>query len=68
MEDRPAFQTNEYRGHSVRAYYVGESGDALVQVFQGDDVVWVSKVPAYKIWNYAAHDMHLIDSILDKED
>jgi hypothetical protein len=63
-----AFSTNEYRGHNVRAYYVEESGDAEIEVCRPDRVVRVFKVPAYKIWNYAAHDTDLIDSILDKED
>ena len=69
MEDHPAFQTNEYRGHSVRATYSGgNQGDAIVEVFRGNDVVWAKNVEAYTIWNYAAHDTDLIDAILDKED
>jgi hypothetical protein len=68
MEDRPAFQTNDYRGHSVRATYQGgNQGEATIEVLRGNDAVWVANVPAYKIWNYAAHDTDLIDSILEEE-
>jgi hypothetical protein len=64
-EDKLAYETKEYRGHFIRAYYFGnDSHCARVEVRLGESLVWQANVPAYRIWNYYAHKEDIIDDIL----
>lgn len=51
------------RGFSVRASYLKNSQQALIEISKGDKVVKSFEYPAYRIWNIAAHFDEYIDGL-----
>jgi hypothetical protein len=68
-EEKLAFETKNYRGHFIRAYYLGnDSREARIEMRLGESLVWQKNVPAYRIWNYYAHREDLIDELLESSE
>jgi hypothetical protein len=51
----------DYRGYSVKAFYLKDSQDALVEITKGGKSHRSFLFPAYKIWNIAAHFEDIVD-------
>ena len=59
----------EDRGYGARAWYLEDTpdskGDALIEIFKGDQLLREFLFPAYKIWNIAAHFHDIVDGELE---
>jgi hypothetical protein len=53
--DKVAFDHTEYGYRFVATYLVEPKGDALIEIYRGEEIVRSTFWPAYKIWNIAAH-------------
>ena len=60
--EKLAFETKEYRGYRIKAFYLEEGNrDAKIELWNDKDLVKSTTAPAYRIWNYHAHAMDIID-------
>jgi hypothetical protein len=70
-QDKPAFDIEE-RGYRAKAWYLKDipdsKGDALIEIFAGDELLREFLFPAYKIWNIAAHFGDIVDGEIAKHD
>jgi hypothetical protein len=66
--EKQAFEARD-RGYTVLGYYLmpPDDGVAVVRFLKGDVVVKEAWVPAYKIWNVAAHADRFIDALIASE-
>ena len=64
--DTPAFDLND-RAFKVKAWYLEEQADALIEIQYKDKMIREFIFPAYKIWNIAAHFSDIVDGELSKD-
>ena len=57
-----------YKGFTVKAWYLKDSADALVEIYKGDVMTREFLFPAYKIWNISAHFEDIVDGELENSD
>jgi hypothetical protein len=55
VRDKVAFDITEHGYRFVATYLTEPKGDALIEIFRGEELVRSALWPAYKIWNIAAH-------------
>ena len=56
-----------YRGFTIRASYLHESRNALIEIFRDKEPYGSFLYPAYRIWNLAGiHFEEFVDEELDK--
>ena len=66
VKEKVAFD-GETRGYRFKATYLIEpKGDALIEIFKGEELKKEFLFPSYKIWNISAHADDIIDG-LEKE-
>lgn len=69
--EKPEFDITD-RGFDVKAWYLKDvetsKGDALIEVRYNDKAIRSFVMPAYKIWNIAAHFSDIVDGELSKND
>ena len=65
-----AFETKPDRGYTAKASYLKDpnKGDALIEVFKGDERVRHFLWPAYKVWNISAHFSQIVDGEIKNHD
>lgn len=49
------------RGYTVKAFYLVNSSDALIEIFKDGQPLREFLFPAYKVWNIAAHFRDIVD-------
>lgn len=65
--EKVAFESKEPdRGFTVRASYLVDSQDALIEIFKDGQPHRKFLFPAYKIWNIAAHFHDIVDGELEQ--
>jgi hypothetical protein len=67
--DKLAFESKEPdRGYTVRASYLKapDSDDALVEIFKDGQPLRQFRLPAYKVWNIAAHFRDIVDGEIEQ--
>ena len=69
--EAPEFDIED-RGFNVKAWYLENTeeskGDALIEVRYSGNIIREFMMPAYKIWNIAAHFSDIVDGELSKND
>ncbi len=66
--DKIAFESEiPDRGYTVRASYLKspDDADALIEIFRDLKPLRQFRIPAYKIWNVAAHFSDIVDGELE---
>jgi hypothetical protein len=63
VKDKVAFDgvTRGYR--FVGTYLVSPKGEALIEIFKGEELVKRFLWPDYKVWNIAAHAEDIVDGL-----
>lgn len=65
--EKLAFESHEINGHKISAWYLTEpSGDCLVKITKGENIIREFLYPAYKVWNLAAHADEIIEGEIEK--
>jgi hypothetical protein len=66
--DKIAFESEApYRGFTIRASYLKESPDALIEIFRHGTPYGSYLYPAYRIWNLIAHFPEFVDEEMDRD-
>lgn len=52
----------EDRGYTCKAYYLKDSGDALIEIFKDEKLLREFTFPAYKVYNISAHFNDIVDT------
>lgn len=65
--EKPQFDIDD-RGFNVKAWYLEDNCDALIEVRYDGKILRSFEYPAYKIWNIAAHFSDIVDGELSKDD
>ena len=64
MTRKLAFETQPYKGITIRAFYCDDEGkpvDSDIEIVRDGVVIQAYTYPGYKIWNIAAHAEDIID-------